>query len=60
MFEIDFYLLCCFMVVLMFEKLDVVFIKVFFLEVILVGLYFYFKMFNYFDIEFRLKVFEDF
>lgn len=48
------------MVVLRFEKLDVVFIKVFFLEVILVGLYFYFKVFYYFDVEFRLKVFEDF
>lgn len=55
MFEIDFYLLRCFMVVLRFEKLNVVFIGFFFLEVILVGLFYYFKIF-YFDIEFNRKV----
>lgn len=55
MFEMDFYLLRCFMVVLKFEKLDVVFIEAIFFEVILVGLYFYFKSF-YFDYEFNKKV----
>lgn len=43
------------MVVLRFEKLNVVFIGFFFLEVILVGLFYYFKIF-YFDIEFNRKV----
>lgn len=47
------------MVVLEFEKLDVVFIGVIFLEVIFVGLYYDFKI-VYFDVEFNRKVLRDY
>lgn len=55
MFEIDFYLLRVFMLVLRFEKFFVVKIKLLFLEVGMVGLYFFFCI-EYFSLEINKKV----